>query len=99
MVSFRADPCVGRFSDALGHRKFLARMKETQFARRLDTSGRLVIPIRLREELNLKIGDTYSFFIYEENDEKYLCVKCPKAETELEKAMKIIQQNGMKVVE
>lgn len=74
-------------------------MEKTQFARRLDTSGRLVIPIRLREELNLVIGDTYEFFLHDENGKRYLCIECPKTETELEKAKRIIQENGLKIVE
>lgn len=74
-------------------------MTETQFARRLDTSGRLVIPIRLREQLNLVIGETYSFYTHEMNGKTYLCIECPEKESELAKAMKIVQDNGMKIVQ
>lgn len=72
-------------------------MIETQYARRLDTSGRLVIPSKLREELGLVIGETYAFFKHEENGKIYLCIECPEQETEIEKAIKLLQENGITV--
>lgn len=72
-------------------------MIETQYARRLDTSGRLVIPSKLREELGLTIGETYVFFKHEENGKIYLCIECPEQETEIEKAIKLLQANGIKI--
>lgn len=74
-------------------------MVETQYARRLDTSGRLVIPIRLREELGLTVGDVYQFFKYETNGKTYLCIECPEQETEIQKAIKLLQANGIDVKE
>lgn len=73
------------------------KMVETQYARRLDTSGRLVIPIRLREELGLTVGDVYQFFKYEANGKTYLCIECPEQETEIQKAIKLLQANGMTI--
>jgi bifunctional DNA-binding transcriptional regulator/antitoxin component of YhaV-PrlF toxin-antitoxin module len=70
-------------------------MKKTQYARRLDTMGRLVIPARLREELNLAIGETFEFFWHEENGKTYLCIECPERETELEKALRVLEENGL----
>ena len=70
-------------------------MTKTQYARRLDTMGRLVLPIRLREELGLTIGETFEFFLHEENGKNYLCIECPEQETELQKALKILEKNGM----
>ena len=72
-------------------------MQETQYARRLDSTGRLVIPSRLREELGIDSGETYSFYTHEENGEVYLCIKCPKVESELQKAMKVLEKNGIKI--
>ena len=74
-------------------------MTETQFSRRLDASGRLVIPIRLREQLNLSPGDNLTFFIYSEHNKTYLCVECPKTNDELQQAIKIIEKNGLKILD
>ena len=70
-------------------------MKKTQYARRLDTMGRLVIPSRLREEFGLAVGDTLEFFWHEENGKTYLCIECPEQETELQKALKVLEKNGL----
>ena len=70
-------------------------MTKTQYARRLDTMGRLVIPSRLREEFSLAVGDTLEFFWHEENGKTYLCIECPEQETELQKALKVLEKNGL----
>ena len=36
-----------------------------------------MLPIRLREQLGFISGREYSFYLYEKNGEKYLCIKCP----------------------
>jgi bifunctional DNA-binding transcriptional regulator/antitoxin component of YhaV-PrlF toxin-antitoxin module len=72
-------------------------MKETEFARCLDSVGRLVIPSKLRTQLHLESGCECAFYIHEMDGETYLCIKCPKQETELEKAIRIITANGMKI--
>ena len=74
-------------------------MFETQYARRLDSTGRLVIPSKLREEVGLISGETYTFFTHEENGKVYLCIECPKVETELDKAIKILEKNGLKAID
>lgn len=40
-------------------------MRDTEYSRRLDSSGRLVVPSKLREELRMEVGDEYVFFIHE----------------------------------
>lgn len=74
-------------------------MTETQFSRRLDSNGRLVIPIRLREKLNLSPGDELTFFIHSENNCNYLCVQCNDADDELQQAIKVLEKNGLKVLD
>lgn len=75
-------------------------MEETTYSRKLEKSGRLMIPIKLREEMNMVPGKEYHFFITIENGRKFICIDCgPEIETTLEQAMKIIQANGMKVVQ
>jgi len=65
----------------------------------LDATGRLVIPIRLRERLNLKIGEVFPFLIHEEHGKVYLCIECKNSKTELDEAIKILRQNGYQIVE
>lgn len=72
-------------------------MKETNYARHLDSTGRLVIPARLREELQLVSGDPYTFFTHEIDGTTYLCIQCPKAESELERAKRILLEHGFKI--
>ncbi len=76
-------------------------MRETSFSRKLDTSGRIMIPVKLREELGLETGKEYYFLVHEEGGRKYICIDCGPAITSesLEKAMQIIQQSGMKIVQ
>lgn len=54
-------------------------MLKTEFARKLDSTGRLVIPSKLRDYLGMKTGQLFTFYIQkeEENGDVYLCVKCP----------------------
>lgn len=54
-------------------------MLKTEFARKLDSTGRLVIPSKLRDYLGMETGQLFTFYIQkeEENGDVYLCVKCP----------------------
>ena len=70
-------------------------MGQTEYSRRLDSSGRLVVPSKLREELNMQVGDNYEFFIHEENGKKYLCIHCFGVENEIERAQRILRQAGL----
>lgn len=72
-------------------------MRETEYSRRLDSSGRLVIPSRLREELKMEVGDEYSFFIHEHGGRTYLCVECFRKEDEIERAKRILREAGIDV--
>lgn len=70
-------------------------MKQTEFARRIDSSGRLVIPAKLREELQIEVGDTFDFYIHEQDGKKYLCIECFRLENEIEKAKRILKEAGL----
>lgn len=52
-------------------------MEDLKCSRKLDTSGRIVIPVRLRDSLGLTIGDEYGFYLHEIDGNNYLCIKCP----------------------
>lgn len=62
-----------------------------------------MIPIRLREELELLPGEEYQFFTHEENNRKYLCVDCgpagQKLNIPLSEAVKVVQESGLKIVQ
>ena len=74
-------------------------MKQTEYARRLDSNGRLVIPSALRDELNIQSGDTFDFFIHEQNGKTYLCIECYRVEDEIEKAKRVLREAGFIVKE
>jgi AbrB family looped-hinge helix DNA binding protein len=40
-------------------------IKKTEFARKVDTNGRVIIPSDLRDELDIRPGDLLDFCIYE----------------------------------
>ena len=64
-------------------------MQATKYARKLDSVGRLVIPSRLREP-----NETFTFYTHEAEGKIYLCIECPTAASELEKAMELLEKNG-----
>ena len=72
-------------------------MRETEYSRRLDSSGRLVIPSKLREELKMEVGDEYALYIHELNGKTYLCVECFRKEDEIERAKRILREAGIQV--
>ena len=69
-------------------------MQATKYARKLDSVGRLVIPSRLREELRIEPNETFTFYTHEAEGKIYLCIECPTAASELEKAMELLEKNG-----
>ena len=70
-------------------------MKQTEYARRLDSNGRLVIPAALRDELNIQAGDTFDFFVHAHNGKTYLCIECYRVEDEIEKAKRVLREAGL----
>jgi hypothetical protein len=44
-------------------------------------------------------GKEYTFSTIEKDGHKFICIDCGETSDELLKAMQIIQQNGMKVVQ
>lgn len=75
-------------------------MTETVFSRKLDATGRIMIPIKLREQMGLTAGQEYYFLTAEEGGRKYICIDCGPtiSNAELDRALQIIQASGMKVV-
>lgn len=74
-------------------------MAETTFSRKLDSSGRIMIPVRLRDQMGLIPGREYYFSVMEKDGRRFICIDCGSVDSSLEEAMKIIQANGLKIVE
>ena len=87
---------TGIFHILLGHRK-ISRMLDTQYSRRLDSLGRLVLPKKLRDELGLEAGTEYTFYKHEFEGKVYLCIEAPGAKSEIEKALELLKQNGYNI--
>lgn len=70
-------------------------MEDTQWSRKLDGQGRIMLPIRLREELGLEPGEEYKFYLHESEGYKYLCIRCPKdVENSLAEARRFLEEHG-----
>lgn len=74
-------------------------MESTGYSRKLDSTGRLVIPTKLREQMGLMVGQEYSFYTMEDDTgRKFICIECPGIdEKTLEEARRIVQKYGMKI--
>ena len=73
-------------------------LQETGYSRKVDSLGRLVIPSKLRTELNLNPGDILDFQLLRMNGKVYLCVPCPNAATDFDKAKAVIEAAGYTLV-
>lgn len=54
------------------------RIDKTDFSRKIDAVGRIVVPAKLRERLGLEIGNTMDYYLIYDKEDKYLAFKCPK---------------------
>jgi hypothetical protein len=43
----------------------------------------------------MNVGDTYTFFLHEQDGKTYLCVECYNVEDEILKAQRILRQAGL----
>ena len=73
-------------------------MAESTYSRKLDSMGRIMIPVRLRDQLGLVTGREYYFEVRQIDGRNYICIDCG-LNTELEEAMKLVQKSGMKVIQ
>ena len=72
-------------------------MTKTPYARKLDNTGRLIIPSQLRKELSIQDGETYDFYIHEFDGETYLCIKCDVQDLEVKRAKELLEKHGYKI--
>ena len=70
-------------------------MIQTEYARRVDSNGRVIIPSQLRDQLDIRPSDTLQFFIHEEDGRTFLCVECFRVEDEVEKAKRVLREAGI----
>lgn len=70
-------------------------MTKTEYSRKIDNVGRLVIPSKLRLLLGIEPDKDYDFYVHEMEGKKYLCI-CT-GDAELKKAMNKVRSAGLKV--
>lgn len=70
-------------------------METTEYSRKIDSCGRLVIPAKLREKLNIHEGENYDFSVAKIDGKTYLCIECYNVEDEIEKACQILRAAGI----
>jgi bifunctional DNA-binding transcriptional regulator/antitoxin component of YhaV-PrlF toxin-antitoxin module len=67
----------------------------------MDSAGRLIIPAKLRQLLNMRPGDLFQFYTTTLNGRKFLCIPCGgqdlEEEKELEWAMQILSDHGVDI--
>jgi bifunctional DNA-binding transcriptional regulator/antitoxin component of YhaV-PrlF toxin-antitoxin module len=73
-------------------------MKEHKYARKLETTGRIMIPSKIREKVGLVPGKEYAFSLLKRDGRMFICIDCGDVPDELTQAVQLIEKNGMKVV-
>lgn len=60
-------------------------MKKTPYARRMDQAGRVIIPVKLRNEVGIKTGDLVEFFVTkDEEGNAWLCIPFGNSKNEIQ---------------
>lgn len=74
--------------------------KPTDYSRKLDSVGRMVIPSKLRKEMRLNLGEEYPFFTcVDDAGQSWLCIPCPGVETDLDRAKRLLEESGYTISE
>lgn len=72
-------------------------MVQTEYARKIDSTGRVILPSKLREQLKLEIGDIVDFYIHEQDGRTFLAIECPRVENKVEAAKRVLREAGIQV--
>lgn len=72
-------------------------MTQTEYSRRIDATGRIVVPSQLRTQLQIHPGDNHDFYIHEIDGRTFLCIECFNLENEIERAKRILRENGISI--
>lgn len=73
-------------------------MAESTYSRKLDAMGRIMIPVRLRDQLGLVTGREYSFEVRQIDGRNYICIDCGP-NSDLEEAMRIVRKAGLRIIQ
>lgn len=77
------------FPHTPGHGNFYMEMVKTTYARRVDSAGRVVIPVKLRAETGIATGDLVEFYVTKDaNGNSWLCIPFGNAESAIQKALR-----------
>ena len=74
-------------------------MTQTEYSRKVDSNGRIIIPSQLRDELDIRPQDILDFFVHEHEGRTFLCVECFRIEDEIERAKRILREAGIKLAD
>lgn len=55
----------------------MAKFINTNITRKVDSVGRVTLPFKLRDKLNILPGDNLKFVLAKDKDIIYLCLECP----------------------
>ena len=74
-------------------------MERTEWCRKIDKMGRLVLPVRLREQYGLEPGLECPIYEHVDNEGRvYLCIQCPpKAVQNFREARELLERLGYTV--
>ena len=72
-------------------------MEQLEYSRKVDNSGRVIIPAQLREKLDIRPGDSLDFYLHEHEGKAFLCFHAFRVETEIEKAKRILREAGIQI--
>lgn len=74
-------------------------MELTQWSRKIDKMGRIVLPVRLREQYNLVTGLECPLYTHEDEEGKfYICFQVPpRAVQNYKEALEILKKMGYNV--
>lgn len=80
---------------------FSTRMDKTDYCRKIDSLGRLVVPSKLRTELAIQEGQAFDFFKHQDEEGNlYLCIQIPQAsqKEQIKQAIELLAKNGIDIV-
>lgn len=75
-------------------------MEATNFSRKLDSQGRIMIPSKLRDQLGLEVGRVYDFYLATAYKHRFICIDCGTVDKkfELQDLEELADAKGLKLV-